>query len=101
MCRSNYSTILEVHLGFGDFDPAVHNMTGRLVDATMEVHKNVSNTFLPSAVNFHYQSNLCKLSNITQVGRSAPVHAAALSAWLMYRSGHRQPVIHVEAQATP
>ena len=78
MRRSIYSSILEGHLGFGGFDPAVRNMAGRLVDATMELHKNVSNTFLPSAVTFHYQFNLRELSNITQVGRSAPVHVAAL-----------------------
>ena len=53
MRRSIYSSILGGHLGFGGFDPAVRNLAGRLVDATMELHKNVSDTFLPCAVTFH------------------------------------------------
>jgi len=39
-----------------------------MVDATIELHRNVMQGFLPSAVKFHYQFNLRELSNITQVG---------------------------------
>ena len=74
-CRSIYASILEGHLGFGNFEPAVRNLAGRLVDATLELHKNVSNTFLPSAVTFHYQFNLRELSSITQVRLRWQTHA--------------------------
>ena len=57
-------------------------MAGRLVDATLELHKNVSNTFLPSAVTFHYQFNLRELSNITQVRCPPAAHACWFSASL-------------------
>ena len=67
-------------MGFGGFEPSVTSMAGRLVDATLELHKNVSNTFLPSAVTFHYQFNLRELSNITQVWCPPATHATAASA---------------------
>ena len=41
-------------------------MAPKLVDATVDLHKHVMNTFLPSAVKFHYQFNLRDLSNVTQ-----------------------------------
>lgn len=42
-------------------------MGPKLVDATLELHRNVMNNFTPSAVKFHYQFNLRELSAITQV----------------------------------
>jgi dynein heavy chain len=37
--------------------------------ATIELHQMVANTFLPTAVKFHYQFNLRDLSNVAQVRR--------------------------------
>ena len=62
--RSIYMQIIDGHLG--GFDPDVAKMAGKLVDATIELHVQVMNNFLPSAVKFHYQFNLRELSNITQ-----------------------------------
>lgn len=45
-------------------DSEMGKVSSRLVDATVELHRNVMNTFLPSAVKFHYQFNLRDLSNI-------------------------------------
>ena len=41
-------------------------MSTKLVDATIELHRNVMNNFLPSAVKFHYQFNLREMTNMTQ-----------------------------------
>jgi dynein heavy chain len=52
----------------------VARLGGRLVDAMLELHRNVMNSFLPSAVKFHYQFNLRELSNITQARPRASDH---------------------------
>lgn len=62
--RSIYMQIVEGHLA--SFDPDVAKMGVKLVDATIELHGQIMNNFLPSAVKFHYQFNLRELSNITQ-----------------------------------
>lgn len=51
---------------FSGFDADVAKMSNKLVDATIELHRQVMNNFLPSAVKFHYQFNLREMSNITQ-----------------------------------
>ena len=48
------------------FDADVARMSTKLVDATIELHRNVMNNFLPSAVKFHYQFNLREMTNMTQ-----------------------------------
>eukprot|EP00232_Nephroselmis_pyriformis_P019075 CAMPEP_0182900652 /NCGR_PEP_ID=MMETSP0034_2-20130328/28990_1 /TAXON_ID=156128 /ORGANISM="Nephroselmis pyriformis, Strain CCMP717" /LENGTH=4527 /DNA_ID=CAMNT_0025034901 /DNA_START=131 /DNA_END=13711 /DNA_ORIENTATION=+ len=60
--RTIYMQILEGHMGA--WDPDVARLAPRLVDATVELHRLVAGTFLPSAVKFHYQFNLRELSNI-------------------------------------
>lgn len=67
LSRQMYSSLLDGRLEAGGFVPAVKSLGPRLVDATIELHKNVMQGFLPSAVKFHYQFNLRELSNITQV----------------------------------
>jgi dynein heavy chain len=63
--RSIYSSMINGHLSNG-FDPDVQKLAPKLVDATIELHRQVMNNFLPSAIKFHYQFNLRDLSNITQ-----------------------------------
>ena len=65
-CRTIYSAILEGHLALGGFEPGVAKLGARLVEAMLELHRNVMHNFLPSAIKFHYQFNLRELSNITQ-----------------------------------
>ena len=67
-CRSIYFAMVDGHLQQQGFDPEVIKLSGKLVDATIELHRHVMNNFLPSAVKFHYQFNLRELSSITQVG---------------------------------
>ena len=65
-CRTIYSAIVEGHLALGGFDAGVAKLGPRLVEAMLELHRNVMHNFLPSAIKFHYQFNLRELSNITQ-----------------------------------
>ena len=69
--RTVFSQIIEGHLS--SFDPDVSKYGGKITDALIELHGAVANTFLPSAVKFHYQWNLRELSNVTQgVCRALP-----------------------------
>jgi hypothetical protein len=63
--RSIYHQMINGHLQ--SFDPDVAKISGKLTDATIDLHKTVMNNFLPSSVKFHYQFNLREMSNITQV----------------------------------
>ena len=64
LVRTVYSQIIESHLE--GFENEVYAIGPKIVDAMIELHKNVMNNFMPSAVKFHYQWNLRELSNITQ-----------------------------------
>ena len=44
----------------------VQKISSILIEASVELLQSVANTFLPSAVRFHYQFNMRELSNITQ-----------------------------------
>lgn len=59
-----YNQIVEGHLA--DFDSEVAALATKMVDAMSDLHRMVMNSFLPSAIKFHYQWNLRELSNITQ-----------------------------------
>lgn len=59
--------VIRGHLGQGGFKPEVVALGPALVNATLDLHAAVSNTFLPSAVKFQYQFNLRELSAIVQV----------------------------------
>lgn len=63
--RAIYFQMMDGHLA--TFDPEIAKLSGKLMDATIELHKLVMNFFLPSSVKFHYQFNLREMSNITQV----------------------------------
>ena len=59
-----FAQIIDGHLK--NFDPDISKYAQKVADASIELHNLVANTFLPSAVKFHYQWNLRELSNITQ-----------------------------------
>jgi dynein heavy chain len=59
-----YLQILNVHLK--QFPPSLQKISERLVSAALALHKKVSQTFLPTAIKFHYIFNLRDLSNIFQ-----------------------------------
>lgn len=65
-----YTAIVGGHLA--PFDGEVAKLGAKVAAATVELHQMVTNTFLPTAVKFHYQFNLRDLSNVAQV-RPAPV----------------------------
>ena len=54
--RSIYGAIIEGHMGFG-FDPEVAALAPKLANATVELHRLVANSFLPSATKFQYLFN--------------------------------------------
>ena len=62
--KAIYFSILDGHLA--GFSEDIRSYADRIVNATIELHKNVLNNFLPSAVKFHYQFNLRELSNVIQ-----------------------------------
>eukprot|EP00899_Mesostigma_viride_P009330 jgi/Mesvir1/18399/Mv14277-RA.1 len=59
-----YSAICTGHLA--NFEGEVSRLGGKAAQATVELHTHVSNTFVPTAIKFHYQFNLRDLSNIVQ-----------------------------------
>ena len=78
MRRSMYAAIIGGHLGQGGFEAEVVRLVPSLVDATLDLHAAVANTFLPSATKFQYQFNLRELSAIAQVLHVllTPVHCS-------------------------
>lgn len=67
-----YIAIIEGHLSQGTFEPVVARLGPTLVDATLELHTAMTNTFLPSAMRFHYQFTLRELSAVAQVSLYDP-----------------------------
>eukprot|EP00066_Takifugu_rubripes_P027828 XP_011617094.1 PREDICTED: dynein heavy chain 9, axonemal [Takifugu rubripes] len=61
-----YTSILSQHLKGEGFMAALHNSCPKLVQLALAVHQQVSSTFLPTAIKFHYIFNLRDLSNIFQ-----------------------------------
>eukprot|EP00736_Rhodelphis_marinus_P010572 Rmarinus@m.9666 len=59
-----YYSILKGHLG--NFKPEVAKWGEKIMTAALDLHLEVANFFLPSAVKFHYQFNLRDLSNVVQ-----------------------------------
>jgi dynein heavy chain len=62
--RVIYAGLIEGHMK--EFDPDVAKLGPKIVDASLELHKQVTNNFMPSAVKFHYQWNLRELTNLAQ-----------------------------------
>ena len=66
LCRSICQKILDGHMNQEGVDSEIQKISSILIEASVELLQSVANTFLPSAVRFHYQFNLRELSNITQ-----------------------------------
>jgi len=73
-----YLAIIGGHLSQGNFENEVVRLGPALVDAMLDLHAAVTNTFLPSAVKFQYQFNLRELSAIAQVDCTAPLESTSL-----------------------
>ena len=48
------------------FQPIIQDLTGKIVNAAIQVHEAVSSKFLPSAVKFMYNWNMRELTNVFQ-----------------------------------
>jgi len=48
------------------FQPAMQELSGKIVDAAIQIHDAVSTKFLPSAIKFMYNWNMRELTNIFQ-----------------------------------
>eukprot|EP00698_Gefionella_okellyi_P021190 TRINITY_DN679_c0_g2_i1.p1 TRINITY_DN679_c0_g2~~TRINITY_DN679_c0_g2_i1.p1 ORF type:complete len:4462 (-),score=1316.63 TRINITY_DN679_c0_g2_i1:16-13401(-) len=59
-----YRSILDSHLR--TFDQRVQRFSANIVDASIELHRRVSSTFVPTAVKFHYVFSLRDLANVFQ-----------------------------------
>jgi dynein heavy chain len=62
-----YNSILSQHLAQNQFPVAVQKISSNVVNAALALHQKISQTFLPTAIKFHYIFNLRDLSNIFQV----------------------------------
>ncbi|KAK2951927.1 putative Dynein beta chain, ciliary [Blattamonas nauphoetae] len=58
------STLLEGHFAQQGFTSNIQRTVPKIVNGMMELHKRVGQTFLPTAIKFHYQFNLRDLANI-------------------------------------
>jgi dynein heavy chain len=61
-----YQTFLDGHLQNGGFNNAVCALSSTLIKAALAVHKEVSETFRKSALNFHYEFNIRHLASMFQ-----------------------------------
>ena len=59
-----FSSLFGGHLK--TFQPAMQEVTSKLVDAAINIHESVTSRFLPSAVKFMYNWNMRELTNIFQ-----------------------------------
>lgn len=62
-----YTSILSQHLQQNSFPVPVQKIAANVVNGALSLHQKVSQTFLPTAIKFHYIFNLRDLSNIFQV----------------------------------
>ncbi|KAL6090808.1 hypothetical protein STEG23_013234, partial [Scotinomys teguina] len=63
---SIYSTILTHHLKLGNFPTTLQKSIPPLINLAVIFHQKIANTFLPTAIKFHYIFNLRDFANIFQ-----------------------------------
>ncbi|KAL1129229.1 hypothetical protein AAG570_013758 [Ranatra chinensis] len=68
-CQHIYTSLLSQHLsGHGaKFNQTVNRMTDQIINVALMVHTRMQQTFLPTAIKFHYIFNLRDLSSIFQM----------------------------------
>ena len=59
-----FSSLFGGHLR--NFQPAMQELTGKIVESAIQIHEFVSTRFLPSAIKFMYNWNMRELTNIFQ-----------------------------------
>ncbi|XP_077967769.1 dynein beta chain, ciliary-like [Styela clava] len=64
--KTIYNSILSQHLKINKFSMNVQKAASNLVDMALALHQKISQSFLPTAIKFHYVFNLRDLSNIFQ-----------------------------------
>ena len=62
-----YHSIISQHLEIISVSSALQKLAHNMVQCALDLHKKVTQTFLPTAIKFHYVFNLRDLSNIFQV----------------------------------
>lgn len=84
-----YNSILSQHLDnpHGKFNINVTRLCENIVKAAMQLHQKVQQTFLPTAVKFHYVFNLRDMSNIFQGmlfvnGDGIPTQSDFIRLWM-------------------
>ena len=70
-----YNSILHQHLSspVNKFAHPIVKMCNSIVQSAFTLHQKVSQSFLPTAIKFHYVFNLRDLSNIFQVRRTRDI----------------------------
>jgi dynein heavy chain len=64
--KTIYSSILQGHLDHGKFNTNIQKLCNQAADACLTLHQRVAQTFLPTAIKFHYSFTLRDLSNVFQ-----------------------------------
>uniref|UniRef100_A0A7S3YCK6 Uncharacterized protein n=1 Tax=Lotharella globosa TaxID=91324 RepID=A0A7S3YCK6_9EUKA len=59
-----FKQVLDAHMK--DFKEEVKGMSGKVVDACIDIHSRVADKFLPSSVKFHYLFNMRELGKLFQ-----------------------------------
>lgn len=65
--KSIFGQIISCHLKQQVFSEQVQRSTSAVVKAAVAFHHKMTQTFLPTAIKFHYTFNLRDMSNVFQV----------------------------------
>ncbi|KAK4884824.1 hypothetical protein RN001_001095 [Aquatica leii] len=88
-CYHIYSSIFYQHLKnpINKYHASVQSQCEKIVNAALQLHTRVSQTFLPTAIKFHYVFNLRDLSNVFQGilftdGNAVPNMSGIIRLWM-------------------
>lgn len=86
--KTIYSSILNQHLKINKFSMAVQKASGNLVEMALALHQKITQSFLPTAIKFHYVFNLRDLSNIFQVCYMGTLYVRLWQVcWWVFQNG--------------